>query len=155
MTAVLRHWDHAGVARDLDLQDATAKSGGWKATLGAGPGCPQPGATASGAGRPARCRRCAGRSPEEAPAARPANRRTAPGHRRMPHPARAGTRRRPPDAAAPVALLRPAARQPLPGRLPLITGLHRATLVPPHLTMPLMDEVLIPFQNGQKIDPAP
>jgi ATP-binding cassette, subfamily B, bacterial len=29
-----------------------------------------------------------------------------------------------------------------------------ASLVPPYLTMPLMDEVLIPFQNGQKIDPA-
>ncbi|WP_374318200.1 ABC transporter ATP-binding protein [Aquabacterium sp.] len=28
-----------------------------------------------------------------------------------------------------------------------------ATLVPPYLTMPLMDEVLIPFQNGQHIDP--
>ena len=27
-----------------------------------------------------------------------------------------------------------------------------ATLVPPYLTMPLMDEVLIPFQNGQQID---
>ncbi|NIM41771.1 MAG: ATP-binding cassette domain-containing protein [Hydrogenophaga sp.] len=29
-----------------------------------------------------------------------------------------------------------------------------ATLVPPYLTMPLMDEVLIPFQNGQRIDPG-
>ncbi len=28
-----------------------------------------------------------------------------------------------------------------------------ASLVPPYLTMPLMDEVLIPFQNGQQIDP--
>lgn len=28
-----------------------------------------------------------------------------------------------------------------------------ASLVPPYLTMPLMDEVLIPFQSGQKIDP--
>ena len=27
-----------------------------------------------------------------------------------------------------------------------------ATLVPPYLTMPLMDDVLIPFQNGQQID---
>ncbi len=27
-----------------------------------------------------------------------------------------------------------------------------ATLVPPYLTIPLMDDVLIPFQNGQKID---
>ncbi|MEZ5720187.1 MAG: ABC transporter transmembrane domain-containing protein, partial [Burkholderiaceae bacterium] len=29
-----------------------------------------------------------------------------------------------------------------------------ATLVPPYLTIPLMDDILIPFQNGQKIDPA-
>ncbi|MFN3737038.1 ABC transporter ATP-binding protein [Hydrogenophaga sp.] len=29
-----------------------------------------------------------------------------------------------------------------------------ATLVPPYLTIPLMDEVLIPFQNGQRIDPV-
>ncbi len=28
-----------------------------------------------------------------------------------------------------------------------------ATLVPPYLTMPLMDDVLIPFQNGEAIDP--
>ncbi|MFZ2987527.1 ABC transporter ATP-binding protein [Ideonella sp.] len=28
-----------------------------------------------------------------------------------------------------------------------------ATLVPPYLTIPLMDKVLIPFQNGQQIDP--
>jgi len=29
-----------------------------------------------------------------------------------------------------------------------------ATLVPPYMTMPLMDEVLIPYQNGQPIDTA-
>jgi len=29
-----------------------------------------------------------------------------------------------------------------------------ATLVPPYLSMPLMDEILIPFQNGQPIDPS-
>ncbi len=29
-----------------------------------------------------------------------------------------------------------------------------ATLVPPYLTMPLMDDVLIPFQNGTPIDPG-
>ena len=29
-----------------------------------------------------------------------------------------------------------------------------ATLVPPYLTMPLMDEVLIPYQNGKPIDPV-
>ena len=29
-----------------------------------------------------------------------------------------------------------------------------ATLVPPYLTIPLMDKVLIPFQNGQQIEPS-
>jgi len=29
-----------------------------------------------------------------------------------------------------------------------------ATMVPPYLTMPLMDEVLIPYQNGRPIDPG-
>ena len=28
-----------------------------------------------------------------------------------------------------------------------------ATLVPPYLTIPLMDDILIPFQNGKQIDP--
>lgn len=45
-----------------------------------------------------------------------------------------------------------------PYRLPLLVGFlltllaTAATLVPPYLTMPLMDEVLIPFQNGTPID---
>ena len=34
----------------------------------------------------------------------------------------------------------------------LTLGSTAATLVPPYLTMPLMDKVLIPFQNGQQID---
>ena len=29
-----------------------------------------------------------------------------------------------------------------------------ASMVPPYLTMPLMDNILIPYQNGQAIDPA-
>lgn len=45
-----------------------------------------------------------------------------------------------------------------PYQLPLFAGLiltllaTAATLVPPYLTMPLMDKVLIPFQNGVPID---
>jgi ATP-binding cassette subfamily B protein len=35
----------------------------------------------------------------------------------------------------------------------LMLGATGATLVPPYLTLPLMDNVLIPFQNGQQIDP--
>ncbi|MCH7343214.1 ABC transporter ATP-binding protein/permease [Pelomonas sp. CA6] len=36
----------------------------------------------------------------------------------------------------------------------LMMGATGATLVSPYLTMPLMDKVLIPFQNGQQIDPG-
>jgi ATP-binding cassette subfamily B protein len=39
------------------------------------------------------------------------------------------------------------------GRLLLTLAGTAATLVPPYLTIPLMDEVLIPFQNGKQIDP--
>ena len=35
----------------------------------------------------------------------------------------------------------------------LTLGSTAASLVPPYLTIPLMDDVLIPFQNGQHIDP--
>ena len=36
----------------------------------------------------------------------------------------------------------------------LMMGATGATLVGPYLTMPLMDDVLIPFQEGQKIEPG-
>jgi ATP-binding cassette subfamily B protein len=46
---------------------------------------------------------------------------------------------------------RPYQRSLLAGFL-LTLASTAATLVPPYLTMPLMDEVLIPFQNGKPID---
>jgi ATP-binding cassette subfamily B protein len=55
------------------------------------------------------------------------------------------------------ALLR-LARFARPYKLPLIVGFiltllsTAATLVPPYLTMPLMDDILIPFQNGKPIN---
>jgi ATP-binding cassette subfamily B protein len=48
---------------------------------------------------------------------------------------------------------RPYRGQLLAGFLLSLLG-TAATLVPPYLTMPLMDKVLIPYQNGQMIDPA-
>ena len=42
-------------------------------------------------------------------------------------------------------------RWQLLGGLLLTLGSTAATLVPPYLTIPLMDEILIPFQNGQEI----
>ena len=43
-------------------------------------------------------------------------------------------------------------RWPLLGGFLLTLAATAAQLVPPYLTMPLMDNVLIPFQNGQPID---
>jgi ATP-binding cassette, subfamily B, bacterial len=48
---------------------------------------------------------------------------------------------------------RPYQGQLLAGFL-LMLGSTAATLVPPYMTMPLMDNILIPFQNGAAIDPA-
>ena len=48
---------------------------------------------------------------------------------------------------------RPYRNQLLAGFL-LTLASTAATLVPPYLTMPLMDDVLIPFQNGVPIDPG-
>ena len=36
----------------------------------------------------------------------------------------------------------------------LMLGSTAATLIPPYLTMPLMDDILIPFQSGASIDPG-
>ena len=48
--------------------------------------------------------------------------------------------------------------RPYRGQLALGFGLTMAataaTLVPPYLTIPLMDDILIPFQNGQQIAPG-
>ncbi len=51
----------------------------------------------------------------------------------------------------PVALARPYQWELLAGFLLTLLG-TAATLVPPYLTMPLMDKVLIPYQNGVPID---
>ena len=48
---------------------------------------------------------------------------------------------------------RPYSRQLLLGFL-LTLASTAASLVPPYLTIPLMDDVLIPFQSGQQIDPG-
>ena len=44
-------------------------------------------------------------------------------------------------------------RAQLAGGFALTLVATAAALVPPYLTIPLMDDVLIPFQNGQRIDP--
>ena len=54
------------------------------------------------------------------------------------------------DLAAAVALAQPTAGSCWAGFAD--AGVTAATLVPPYLTMPLMDNVLIPFQNSKPID---
>jgi ATP-binding cassette subfamily B protein len=57
------------------------------------------------------------------------------------------------DAVPPVAF-RPAVRWQLAlgfALMLLSTGAH---MIPPYLTIPLMDNVLIPYQNGKPVDPA-
>jgi ATP-binding cassette, subfamily B, bacterial len=44
-------------------------------------------------------------------------------------------------------------KKQLAGGFALAMASTAATLVPPYLAIPLMDDVLIPFQNGQHIDP--
>ena len=60
--------------------------------------------------------------------------------------------RPPPGAAAPVAVCPPYRKQ-LAAGFALTMASTAATLVPPYLTIPLMDDILIPYQNGQTIDP--
>ncbi|MDL2336582.1 MAG: ABC transporter ATP-binding protein [Pseudomonadota bacterium] len=44
-------------------------------------------------------------------------------------------------------------RKPLAAGFALTLASTAATLVPPYLAIPLMDDILIPFQNGKAIDP--
>ncbi|GAA4340930.1 ABC transporter ATP-binding protein [Pigmentiphaga soli] len=131
----LRSHDHAGVGT-LELVDDAARLGCWRYTL----------ARQAEVSRlvDAFARLAAGEPPPdevaaEAPSAAPS---AAEGE---PVPPRRW------------ALLR-LARFARPYRRPLAAGFvltllaTAATLVPPYLTMPLMDEVLIPFQNGAPID---
>jgi ATP-binding cassette subfamily B protein len=55
------------------------------------------------------------------------------------------------DPAAPVALRQALSRPAALGFL-LMLASTAAHMIPPYLTMPLMDNVLIPFQNGQPVD---
>ena len=145
----LRHRDHAGVA-SLDLVDPQGKLAGWRFTLAQDP------AARNLADRFHAQLECvlAGRAPTppepltcptcDAPL--PAGTDECPTCAREIHT--------PPSTWTLLRLWRFA--RPYKGQLLagfiltlLSTG---ATLVPPYLTMPLMDEVLIPFQNGVPID---
>ncbi len=131
----LRHHDHAGVGT-LELCDASGRLAVWRYTLGHNPAAlrllAQFEQAMAGEG---------GAAMDDAQADEPGD-------------------ADPPEADRPPStwtlfrlwrFARPYRWQLLAGFL-LMLAATAATLVPPYLTMPLMDKVLIPFQNGQQID---
>ncbi|WP_137894721.1 ABC transporter ATP-binding protein [Ramlibacter sp. 2FC] len=137
----LQHHDHAGVGT-LELHDEGGRLACWRYTLGHNPAALRLIALFE-AGLQARLQ---GRAPEAAEA-EPAGPDQDESH--------AGDSGAPPSTWTLLRLWRfakPYQGQLLAGFL-LTLASTAATLVPPYLTMPLMDEVLIPFQNGVKIDP--
>ncbi len=143
----LRHSDHAGVGQ-LELHDGRQRLAHWRFTLAADPqavrllrqferrGAPDPADEDDGS----HCPTC------HAPL--PADSETCNVCFRELHT--------PPSTWVLLRLWRFAH----PYRMQLLLGFvltlasTAATLVPPYLTIPLMDDVLIPFQNGQRIAPS-
>jgi ATP-binding cassette subfamily B protein len=148
---VLHHHDHAGVGT-LDLKDENGLLARWRHTLG----------------RDAAIKRLTDQFQEQVAALTGKRPVTPPPdvvcpicENRIPHgredcPTCAKTVNAPPSAWTLFRLWRFA--KPYRGRLlagfVLTLLATAATLVPPYLTMPLMDKVLIPFQNGVPIDSA-
>jgi ATP-binding cassette subfamily B protein len=146
---VLRHTDHAGVGT-LELLTEAARLARWRFTLQANVQAlrfvkrfeQQQAARASGAAVAGddgtRCPSCRNPLPEDSEECPICTREL----------------NTPPSTWVLLRLWRFA--RPYQGRLLigflLMLASTAATLVPPYLTIPLMDEVLIPFQNGQKID---
>lgn len=134
----LRHGDHAGVAA-LELHDASARLAGWRFTLGLNPQALK--LVAAFERRLAALRSGATAADDE-----PEDESTD----------FAAESAAPPSTWVLLRLsrfARPYKHQLIIGFL-LTLAATGATLVPPYLTIPLMDEVLIPFQNGQRIDPS-
>jgi ATP-binding cassette subfamily B protein len=147
----LAHHDHAGVGA-LELEDSSGRLAHWRYTLGRNPAAlrferefvRQRDSAASGLPPPpavaAACPIC------QAPL--PPDEEECPNCARELHT--------PPSTWTLLRLWRfaePYKMQLLAGFL-LTLAATAATLVPPYLTMPLMDDILIPYQNGKPIDTA-
>ncbi|AOY99033.1 ABC transporter [Cupriavidus sp. USMAHM13] len=147
----LVHSDHAGVGM-LELQQGQARLASWRYTLGYNPAALRlvdqfdavldaPGGAAAGE-----------EGEEEGEACPSCGAPLPPGAESCPQCSR--ELEAPPSTWALLRLWRFAR----PYRFELLTGFvltllsTGATLVPPYLTMPLMDKVLIPYQNGLPID---
>jgi len=148
-TQTLQHRDHAGVGT-IELFDEALRLGVWRHTLGMAPAVGRLSEIFSQLKQKLA-------DPLHAPAASAASCPTCgtPFALDQDECAVCDT-----EAAGPSdtwALLR-LARFARPYKLPLIVGFiltllsTSATLVPPYLTMPLMDDILIPFQNGKPIN---
>ena len=146
----LRHFDHAGVGT-LELHQDGKRLAGWRFTLGANvqalrlvrlfvqQQAAQGLAEAPPADEAALCPECDLPLPPDSEEC----------------PACARELHTPPSTWVLLRLWRfahPYRHQLLAGFL-LTLASTAATLVPPYLTIPLMDDVLIPFQNGQQIEP--
>lgn len=132
---VLRHQDHAGVGT-LELHDSNGRLACWRYTLGHNPAAMRLAALFDR-------QRDRTLDPSSMSSQDP-----------EPRPEEAAENRSPPSTWALLRLWRFAR----PYRNALLAGFAltlmstAATLVAPYLTMPLMDNVLIPFQNGTPID---
>ncbi|MES2613085.1 MAG: ABC transporter transmembrane domain-containing protein, partial [Pseudomonadota bacterium] len=140
----LRMHDHGGIGA-LELHDADARLALWRFTLG----------------QHAQALRLVQRF-EQAAGAAQADEATCPQcHTPLPPDTEecpACARAQPPQTSTWVLLrlwrfARPYRKQ-LAAGFCLTLASTAATLVPPYLTIPLMDDILIPFQNGQKIEPG-
>ena len=146
---MMRHFDHAGVGT-LELHGRAARLARWRFTLAANARALQwlgqfervQSGRRSAAVAPspdtARCLRCAAPLPDDSDECLACM---------------------PPAAPPSTWVLLRLARFARPYRRELTAGFMltlvatAAALVPPYLTIPLMDDVLIPFQNGRQIDP--
>ena len=148
-TQTLQHRDHAGVGT-IELFDGALRLGVWRHTLGMAPAV----------GRLSEIftqlkQKLA--DPLHAPTARAASCPTCGTPFALDQDECAVCDTEPAGPSDTWALLR-LARFARPYKLPLIVGFiltllsTSATLVPPYLTMPLMDDILIPFQNGKPIN---
>jgi len=132
----LRHADHAGVGT-LELHDEQRRLAAWRYTLGAN-------------GQALRLVKQFERRLGEL------RRGAAPAEAEQEEDTSFGADTEPPPSTWVLLRLwrfaRPYRKQ-LAAGFTLALASTAATLVPPYLSIPLMDEVLIPFQNGQQIDP--
>ena len=137
----LTHHDHAGVGA-LELRDAQGRLAVWRYTLGHNP------AALRFLGLFERAAQALAGGPS------PPAEEAAPIAGGVTEEEDSGEPDKPPSTWTLLRLwrfARPYQWQLLAGFL-LMLAATAATLVPPYLTMPLMDKVLIPFQSGQQID---